>query len=63
VHLASYAPAIRYTLDGTPPTALSPVYEDAVELTKPGLYDLRYVAQGEDGTMSKVVLGQLYEVR
>ncbi len=54
--------AIRYTLDGTPPTAASTVYTAPIILDKPGLWDLRCAVEWE-GELTDLVFGKLYEVR
>ncbi len=53
---------IRYTLDGMLPDASSPVYEGPIVLDKPGLWDVRFVAETADGLIGGLVGGELYEV-
>jgi hypothetical protein len=54
--------AIRYTLDGTPPSAASPLYTAPIILDRPGLWDLRFTTE-VDGEPGGLVFGKLYEVR
>jgi hypothetical protein len=62
VALTSDAPAIRYTLDGTNPTAESLAYGAPILLDRPGVHEIRYATQAADGKLSPVVQGVLYEV-
>ena len=53
---------VRYTLDGTAPTAASPLYEQPITLPKKGRVDLRYMPLTAAGLPSKQMFGALYEV-
>jgi len=53
---------IRYTRDGTTPTADSPLYEEPMVLDRPGLWEVRFAAQAA-GRLSSRVWGELYEVK
>ncbi len=55
--------AIRYTLDGTGPTARSLRYQRPIVLDKPGLWELRCAAQAPGGRISPRVFRELYELR
>ncbi len=55
--------AIRFTLDGTGPTARSPRYQKPIVLDKPGLWELRCAAQAPGGRISPRVFRELYEIR
>lgn len=51
-----------YTLDGTNPTAESPVYAGPLALGPPGLRELRYAVLRDDGTVGSLVRSALFEV-
>ncbi|MBN2309437.1 MAG: chitobiase/beta-hexosaminidase C-terminal domain-containing protein, partial [Candidatus Hydrogenedentes bacterium] len=54
---------IRYTLDGTDPTAQSSRYDGPVALDTPGLCEVRYAAESAEGRVSGIVFGELYDVQ
>ena len=53
---------VRYTLDGTVPTAASPRYRGGIRLDAPGVYELRYRAEFRDGELGRPVFGELYTI-
>lgn len=53
---------VRYTLDGTVPTATSPRYRRGIRLDEPGMYELRYRAEFRDGELGGPVFGELYTI-
>lgn len=53
---------VRYTLDGSNPTAASGICTGPVRLSAPGAHELRYAAERPDGRLSTVVFGELYEI-
>lgn len=54
---------IRYTLDGTAPSASAKEYRGPVLLDTPGLYTLQYTVQLPGEEMPDIVLGELYDLR
>ncbi len=54
---------VRYTLDGTNPTKRSTRYTAPIALDKPGLWEVRAVAESAAGVLSKRVFSTLFEVR
>ncbi|MBI3922916.1 MAG: chitobiase/beta-hexosaminidase C-terminal domain-containing protein, partial [Armatimonadetes bacterium] len=59
---APQSTVLRYTLDGTSPSASSPLYDKPILLDRPGLWELRYATQAPTGRVSGRVFGELYEV-
>lgn len=53
---------MRYTLDGTNPTADSPLYEQPIRLDEPGLHEIRFSVEAADGTVSPWPLAAAYDV-
>ncbi|MDX9980516.1 MAG: chitobiase/beta-hexosaminidase C-terminal domain-containing protein, partial [Lentisphaeria bacterium] len=56
--LAGPAP-IRYTLDGSNPTADSPLYDKAIPRPETGVREVRYAPQFADGTLAPLVFVHL----
>jgi len=54
---------IRYTLDGTAPSASAETYHRPILLSPPGLYTLQYTVQFPGEDMPDAVFGELYDLR
>jgi hypothetical protein len=54
---------VRYSLDGIAPGESSPLYEGPVLLQEPGLWELRYGLEDENGAVLPWVFGELYDIR
>ncbi|NQT85458.1 chitobiase/beta-hexosaminidase C-terminal domain-containing protein [bacterium] len=53
---------IRYSLDGVSPTAKSPLYQKPIVLDKPGVWEVRAIAETADGKSRSSVVGALYDI-
>ncbi len=62
LRLASTAPGIRYTLDGSNPTGDSPLYTGPIVPTKPGLLEVRFTTIKEDGVPGSLIFSRLFDV-
>jgi len=54
---------IRYTLDGTQPSKVSPLYKRPLALKEKGLWEVRFRAEDKQGNLDLATGRELYELR
>ena len=57
---ATTGASVHYTLDGTTPTASSPIYSSAIALDESGTYTIKAIAVSEQGTKTSAVVTATY---